>query len=71
MRKLVVMLLITSFAAFGTVAYAHEGTTKTQSDSTMTKKMTKKGKWSKSKKMNKKKTSSAKKDSTMSEPKEN
>jgi len=74
MKKLVVMLLIASFAsAFGgSIAYAGEIQTKTKSDSTMTKKMMKKGSMKSSKKMmDKKKKSSAKKDSTDSEPKEN
>ncbi|HUI31292.1 MAG TPA: hypothetical protein VLX91_13870 [Candidatus Acidoferrales bacterium] len=78
MKKLVVMILIVSFAAFGTIAIAGEIPTKTKSDSTMTKKMTEKnskkssnkGKWSKSKKMTGKKKTSAKKDNNTSEPKE-
>ena len=42
MKKPIVMFLIASFAVFGSVAYAHEGTTKMQSDSTLTKKIAKK-----------------------------
>jgi len=78
MKKLVVMLLIASFAAFGSIAYAGEGPTKINSDSTMTKKMTKKKyakssktmkssketKSSKSMKMREKKKTSSKEDST-------
>ncbi len=42
MKKFFVMILIASFAAFGSIAYAGEGPTKTKNDSTMTKKMPKK-----------------------------
>jgi len=79
MKKLIVMLLIASFAAFGTYAYANEVPTRTKSDSTMTKKTTKKTKmaskkWKSSKetksskamKMREKKNAHAKGDSTMS-----
>ncbi len=42
MKKLVVMLLIASFAVVGSVAYANEGPVTTKSDSTMAKKMPRK-----------------------------
>jgi len=61
MKKLIVIFLIASFAAFGSVSFASVGPTKTKSDSTMTKKMPKKGAKTSSKKMTKKMAKSSKK----------
>ncbi len=64
MKKLLVMLVMASFVAFGSVAYADAAPTKTNPDSTMAKKMTKKGTKKSSKKMMGKKSKKSSKKMT-------